>query len=407
MSTTLLNQEHHERFDRLQLAALAGLMLIGTAFVYSATMANPAMAALPWYDQSWLRQIVWYALGIGAGAGLCLLDYHTLTRWSFVAYWATIIFLVIVLVPHIGSMRFGARRWIDLGPFQFQPSEFAKLAFILATAHFLSRPPDELRLPGNFWKGIGLLLLPFALILKEPDLGSALVLLPTGLVMMFVAGTPKSYLLKLVGVVGLLAALFLVDVLFVPPGWWQISMEPYQRDRLLVYFGRDYTDFASSNATSAELQRLRQQQLDDEYNVRQSLISVGSGGLTGKGWRQGTQNRYGYLPRAVAHNDFIFSVIAEEEGFVGSVIVLALYAVVLFTGLRIAGQARDRLGRLVAVGVVTLIFSHVFINIGMNIRIMPVTGVPLPLLSYGGSSVLGSLIAVGLMQNVHIHRKGY
>jgi rod shape determining protein RodA len=407
MTTTLLNQERHERLDRLQLAALVGLMIVGTMFVYSATMANPAMAALPWYDQSWLRQIVWYALGIGAGAALCLLDYHTLARWSFVAYWATIFFLLIVLIPHVGSMRFGARRWIDLGPFQFQPSEFAKLAFILAMAHFLSRPADELRLPLNFWKGIGLLLLPFALILKEPDLGSALVLLPTGLVMMFVAGTPRRYLLKLVGGVGLLAALFLVDVLFVPPGWWQISMEPYQRDRLLVYFGRDYTDFASPNATPAERQRLRRQQMDDEYNVRQALISVGSGGLTGKGWRQGTQNALGYLPRAVAHNDFIFSVIAEEEGFVGSLIVLALYALVLFTGLRIAGQARDRLGRLVAVGVVTLLFSHVFINIGMNIRIMPVTGVPLPLLSYGGSSVLSSLIAVGLMQNVHIHRKGY
>jgi rod shape determining protein RodA len=407
MPATLLNQEHHERFDRLQLAALVGLMIIGTLFVYSATMANPAMAALPWYDQSWLRQIVWYTLGIGAGAALCLLDYHILARWSFVAYWATIIFLFAVLIPHIGSMRFGARRWIDLGPFQFQPSEFAKLAFILALAHFLSRPADELRLPGNFWKGIGLLLLPFALTLKEPDLGSALVMLPTGLVMMFVAGTPKSYLLKLIGGVGLLAALFLVDVLFVPPGWWQISMEPYQRDRLLVYFGRDYTAFAAPNATAAERQRLRQQQLDDEYNVRQALISVGSGGLTGKGWRQGTQNALGYLPRAVAHNDFIFSVIAEEEGFVGSMIVLGLYALLLFSGLRIAGQARDRLGRLVAVGVVTLIFSHVFINIGMNIRIMPVTGVPLPLLSYGGSSVLGSLIAVGLMQNVHIHRKGY
>ena len=407
MSTTPLNQEHHERFDRLQLAALAGLMIIGTLFVYSATMANPAMAAVPWYDQAWLRQLVWYALGLGAGAALCVLDYHTLTRWSFVAYWVTIFFLIIVLVPHIGSMRFGARRWIDLGPFQFQPSEFAKLAFILASAHFLSRPPDELRLPLNFWKGIGLLMLPFALTLKDPDLGSALVLLPTGLVMMFVAGTPKSYLLKLVGVVGLLAALFLVDVLFVPPGWWQISMEPYQRDRLLVYFGRDYTHFALPNATPAELQRMHQQQLDDEYNVRQALISVGSGGLAGKGWRQGTQNALGYLPRAVAHNDFIFSVIAEEEGFVGSVMVIALYAVVLFTGLRIAGQARDRLGKLVAVGVVTLIFSHVFINIGMNIRIMPVTGVPLPLLSYGGSSVLGSLIAVGLMQNVYIHRRGY
>ena len=354
-----------------------------------------------------MRQIIWYVLGIGAGAAICLVEYHTLARWSFVAYWAAIFFLTAVLVPHIGSMHFGAQRWINLGPFQFQPSEFAKLAFILAAAHFLSRPVDELRQPLNFWKSIGLLLLPFVLILKEPDLGSALVLLPTGLVMMFVAGTPKKYLLRLIGVMGLLAALFLVDVLFVPPGWWQITMEPYQRDRLLVYFGRDYTDFAPLNATPAELQRLRQQQLDDEYNVRQALISVGSGGLTGKGWRQGTQNALGYLPRAVAHNDFIFSVIAEEEGFVGSVIVLTLYAVVLFTGLRIAGQARDRLGKLVVMGVVTLFFSHVFINIGMNIRIMPVTGVPLPLLSYGGSSVLCSLIAMGLMQNVYIHRRGY
>src|SRR5581483_8917174 len=139
----------------------------------------------------------------------------------------------------------------------------------------------------------------------------------------------------------------------------------------------------------------------------QSLISVGSGGLTGKGWTEGTQNALGYLPRAVAHNDFIFSVIAEEKGFLGSLFVLALYSVILFTGIRVAAQARDRLGRLLAVGVVTMLFSHVFINIGMNIRLMPVTGVPLPLLSYGGSSVLGSLIAIGMLQNVHIYRKAY
>ena len=405
MTNLALNER--QRPDRLLLAALAGLMFIGAAFVFSATMVNESAAALPWFKQTWTHQLVWYALGIGAGAALCLVDYHTLARWSFVGYWAAIFFLVIVVIPHIGSMRMGARRWIDLGIFQFQPSEFAKLAFILAAAHFLSRPPDELRLPEIFWKGIGLMLLPFVLILKEPDLGSALVLLPTGLMMMLAAGTPRKYLLQLVGGVGLVAVLFLADILFLPPGRWQVPMQEYQRDRLMVFFGRDYTHFAPPNATPAELQRLRQKQLDDEYNVRQALISVGSGGPFGKGWRQGTQNALGYLPRAVAHNDFIFSVIAEEEGFVGSVIVLTLYAVVLFTGLRIAGQARDRLGKLVAVGVVTLIFSHVFINIGMNIRIMPVTGVPLPLLSYGGSSVLCSLIAVGLMQNVHIHRKGY
>ena len=394
-----------EKFDKLQFAALAGLMFLGAAFVYSATMANDSAGLLAWYQQAWVRQIFWYIAGIGAVTTICVVDYHTLARWSFVAYWAMILCLLAVLIPHIGSMRFGARRWIDLGFFQFQPSEFAKLAFILAGANFLSRPPDELKRAEVFWQGIGLMMLPFILILKEPDLGSALVLLPTGLVMMLVAGTPRRYLVKLLIGVGLLAVLFVADVLFAP-AHWRIPMEQYQRNRLLIYFGRDYSNFAPPNATPAELQRLRQRQLDDAYNVRQALISVGSGGLTGKGWRQGTQNALGYLPRAVAHNDFIFSVIAEDEGFVGSVIVLTLYAVVLFTGLRIAGSARDRLGKLVAVGVVTLIFSHVFINIGMNIRIMPVTGVPLPLLSYGGSSVLCSLIAVGLMQNIHIHRRG-
>src|SRR5260221_5154177 len=164
----------------------------------------------------------------------------------------------------------------------------------------------------------------------------------------------------------------------------------------MVYFGKD---FVPRDGTAAERQRARDLQRQKSYNVEQALISVGSGGLTGKGWRQGTQNALGYLLRAVAHNDFIFSVIAEEKGFAGSVLVLTLYATVLFTGIRIAGQARDRLGRLLAVGVVTLLFSHVFINIGMNIRIMPVTCVPLPLLSYGGSSVIGSLIAMGLLQN--------
>ncbi len=323
-----------------------------------------------------------------------------------VLYWAMIVCLVAVLIPGIGSTHgWGARRWIDLPGFQFQPSEFAKLAFILAAANFLSRPVEELRRLPIFWMAIGLMMLPFALILKEPDLGSAIVLVPTGLAMMYVGGVPKRYLALLIGIVGLLGVLFLADILFAPPSL-QFPMKAYQKQRLMVYFGHD--NFASpEDATPAESQTLRQQQQGDDYNVRQALISVGSGGLTGKGWRHGTQNALGYLPRAVAHNDFIFSVIAEEEGFVGSVIVLALYAVVLFAGLRIAGQARDRLGKLVAVGVVTLIFSHVFINIGMNIRIMPVTGVPLPLVSYGGSSVLGSLIAAGLMQNVYIHRKGY
>jgi len=404
MFEDILN-EHQSRADRLQLAALCGLIVVGTAFVYSATMANESAALLPLYNQLWFRQIIWYALGLGAGTAVCFLDYRILARWSVVVYGATLVLLVAVLIPGIGTTHgWGARRWIDLGPFQLQPSEFAKLACILAMADFLSRPLEEVRQPANFWKALGMMLLPFLLILKEPDLGSALVLLPTGLAMFSAAGMPRRFLMRLVCGVGILAALFLVDVLFAPPNW-QIKLEDYQRRRLLVYFSKDYAP--PPHASKAEMERLRKQQFDDSHNVRQALISVGSGGLTGKGWRQGTQNALGYLPRAVAHNDFIFSVIAEEEGFVGSVVVITLYSLVLFTGIRIAGQARDRLGKVLAVGVVTLLFSHVFINIGMNVRIMPVTGVPLPLLSYGGSSVLGSLIAMGILQNVYIHRKAY
>jgi rod shape determining protein RodA len=181
--------------------------------------------------------------------------------------------------------------------------------------------------------------------------------------------------------VGLLVVLLVAIILFAPA---RLAIEPYQKTRLLTYFGRNKS-----------------------YNVEQALISVGSGGLKGKGWRHGTQYALGFLPRAGAHNDFIFSVIAEEEGFVGSVVVLTLYTVLLFSGIKIASQARDHLGQLLAVGVVTLLFCHVFINVGMNIRLMPVTGIPLPLLSYGGSSVVCSLIAIGILHNIHIYRRSY
>jgi rod shape determining protein RodA len=318
-----------------------------------------------------------------------------------VIYGAVILALIAVLIPGVGAERFGARRWIDLGPISLQPSEFAKIGFILAMANFLSRPPHELKSVKVFWQALGMVALPFIIIMKEPDLGSALILLPVALVMLFVAGVPPRYLATLLGASGVLVVLILVDVLFAPPQW-QIKLEDYQKRRLLTYFG---IDGAPADATPQQRAEARRVQRNYSYNVEQALISVGSGGLTGKGWRQGTQNALGYLPRAVAHNDFIFSVIAEEKGFMGGVTVVALYSVVLFTGIRIAGQARDRLGRLLAVGVVAMLFSHVFINIGMNIRIMPVTGVPLPLLSYGGSSVLCSLIAAGILQNVYIHRR--
>jgi rod shape determining protein RodA len=399
----VINNAQQSRVDKLQLSALACLMLVGVAFVYSATMVNDTATSMRLLNQLWFRQVVWYAVGTGCAIALCFIDYRSLSRFSFVVYWFTILMLIAVLIPHVGTVHLGARRWIDLKVFELQPSEFAKLAFILAQANFLSRPPEELKLPRNFWKSIGLMMLPFVFIMKEPDLGSALVLIPTGLAMMLVAGTPRRYLFQLCGGVGLLGVLLVADVLFAPPHL-RAPIQEYQRQRLLVYFG---TSFSTAGASRQEEEEAKKLQEKKSYQVRQALIAVGDGGLWGRGWREGKQTALQFLPPGAAHNDFIFSVIAEEKGFVGSLGVLALYAVVLFTGIRIAGQARDRLGKMIAVGVVTLIFSHVFINIGMNIRIVPVTGIPLPLLSYGGSSVLGSLIALGMLQNVYMYRKVY
>jgi rod shape determining protein RodA len=356
-------------------AAALGLMLIGTAFIFSATEGQPSL------EQTYLRQVMWCVLGVCAAAAACYFEYGSLARWSAVLYWGTIVLLLVVLA--VGAPHHGAKRWINLGFFPFQPSEFAKITFILWLANYLSRPREELRRVKVFLAVLGYTLLPFVLVLKEPDLGSAIVFLVISLAMMFVAGVPKRMLVGLMAGVGLLVILGTALVLFAPPQFKII--EPYQKNRLLAFFGH-----GSAGA---------------RYNVEQALISIGSGGLTGKGWRQGTQHVLGYLPTAGAHNDFIFSVIAEEEGFVGSVVVLTLYTVLLFSGIKIASQARDRLGQLMAIGVVALLFSHVFINIGMNIRLMPVAGIPLPLLSYGGSSVIGSLIAIGILHNVHIYRR--
>ena len=382
--------------------AVLGLMAISAAFIFSTTGSGELARGARWYDWTATRQVIAYVLGLGVVFVLNLIDYGRLARWSLVAYWFAVLLLVGVYV--FGTARHGARRWLDLGPVQFQPSELAKLTFLFAMANFLSRPAAELRSPAVFAKGLGMAILPFALILKQPDLGSALVFLPTTLVMMLVAGVPQRFLFKVMGGALVLVVLILVDILVAPPGWRLIKLHDYQRHRLLVYFD---ADFAPRGANPE--QRLRAVQLKRQmsWNVEQAMISVGSGGLTGKGWGQGTQHKLGYLPRLGAHNDFIFSVIAEEKGFLGSVTVLLLYAVILFSGIKIAGEARDRLGQLLAAGVVTLLFTHVFVNIGMNIKLMPVTGIPLPLLSAGGTSVICSLVAVGILQNVHLYRRRY
>jgi rod shape determining protein RodA len=400
MNGLYLNDRKKERGIALLMAA-AGLMILGVAFIYSATGDYEMTHGVPWYKQMYVHQLILQTVGIGLAFAICLMDYASLARWALVVYWATILMLVAVFI--LGSVHLGARRWINMGGgFSIQPSEFAKLGFILVQASFLSRPVEELRMPSVFLKALGLTLLPFVLVLKEPDLGSAFVFLPVSLAMMFVAGVPGKWLARLVGVVGLLAVLLVAAALFLPSRF-KVA-ESYQMNRLRSYSGRD---LAPLHASAEERKALQKQRQATSYNVEQALISVGSGGLFGKGWRHGTQSALGFLPRAGAHNDFIFSVIAEEAGFVGSVVVLTLYTVLLFNGIRIASQARDRLGQLLAVGVVTLLFCHVFINIGMNISLVPVAGIPLPLVSYGGSAVVCSLIAIGILHNIHIYRRSY
>jgi rod shape determining protein RodA len=369
------------------------LLVTGALFVFSATLGDAEVA---------LKQLVWYGVGLAGLLAVVFVDYRVLARWAFPIYWAAIAMLVLVLF--FGVERNGARRWFDFGPFSIQPGEFAKLAVIVALAQHLSRPPEELRRRGALLGALGLAGLPFLLILKEPDLGSAIVLVPTVFAMLLVGGVPPRLLGRLAAGGFVLAALLTADALFAPEGWRLIKLKEYQRHRLLVYFGKD---FAPENATPEQRRYYRELQRQKSWNVEQALISVGSGGLTGKGWRHGTQNALGYLPRLGAHNDFIFSVLAEETGFVGSVSVIALYGLLVFSGLKAAGQAKDRLGRLLATGVVALLFSHIFINIGMNLGLMPVTGIPLPLLSYGGSAVVCSLVALGLIQNVYLHRRNH
>ncbi len=283
-----------------------------------------------------------------------------------------------MLVLAVGKTVHGSRSWLGLGGLGIQPAEFVKLTVIVAVAYYLFHRSSEMRRRwGTVMTALALTGVPVLLILAQPDLGSAMVLIPICLTLALIAGVRVKHL----------ALLILAGVLVAPLAWTQLKS--YQKDRLLVFLDPD------RDPTGAG------------WNLNQSLIAVGSGGLTGKGYLQGTQNLLGYLPRTVASNDFLFSVIAEEKGFIGSVAVVGIYAVILFRGLRIAGQARDRLGLLVATGVVAMLFCHVFINIGMTIGLMPITGLPLPLLSYGGSFVLASMTALGLLQNVWIHRRTY
>lgn len=389
------------RWDLWSPLALVALSLIGVAFIYSAQLATPL--------ENWMNQLVWLVAGACVYIAVSLVDYRIwLSIWHWF-YLACLLLLILVLLPGVGNERFGAQRWLDLGFFALQPSEPAKAAVLFATASLLTAA----RL-GSIHQSLGTLGklalaagVPMFLILLQPDLKSAIVLPPMVFSMLYVSRLSTRFFAGALGafliVVGIVSWDMRGYMKFMDENklsymndrgkYEQVSWVPlkdYQRNRIISFIAPEKID-----------------PMGIGWNLRQSLISVGSGGLTGKGWTEGTQAQLGYLPRAVAHNDFIFSVIAEEKGFLGSLTVLGLFGIVLFNGIRIAGLARDRFGTLLAVGVTVLFSVHVFVNIAMTIGLVPITGIPLPFISYGGSFVLSCCLLQGLVQSVYRFRKDF
>ena len=392
-----------ERWDIGTPLIMAVLSVIGVAFIYSAQL-HPSVV-----ESDWQKQIVWLVLGIVIYAGTSLIDYRF---WLRVVHWfyvASILLLILVLIPGIGTEAYGAQRWLRVGPIGFQPSDPAKIAVLLAAATILMREKvgsvsQSLGVLGKLALAVGI---PVLLILQQPDIKPALILPPMVFSMLYISRLSTRFFVGALGAFSLLVGIVAWDgaryVEFMennnysyvndrgkyePHSW--LPLGDYQRNRIISFTNPDKID-----------------PMGISWNQRQSLISVGSGGLLGKGWTEGTQAQLGYLPRAVAHNDFIFSVIAEEKGLLGSLTVLSLFGLMLFNGIRIAGLARDRFGTLLALGVTVLFSVHVFVNIAMTVGLVPITGIPLPFISYGGSFLLSCCLLQGLVQSVYRFRKDF
>ncbi len=354
---------------------VAVIAFIGLTAVYSATYTAKGPSTL------FSKQLIWVAVGLMMMLLVLLADYHTVSRYAYVLYAVSIVLLLLVMV--MGKTGMGAQRWLALGPIAFQPSEFMKLALTLALARYFSDNHKE----GGFMLSdmvvpAAMVLVPLALVLKQPDLGTALMLLLTSTLIILLAGVRmRSVLIVLIIGATLLSSMFLI-----PPVKKKIwgSLKPYQQNRI-----RAFLDPSSDPLGSG-------------YHANQSKIAVGSGQITGKGFRRGTQSQMAFLPER--HTDFIFAVIAEEHGLIGAGFMIFLYLSLLLIGIDTAKNAKDRVGALMAGGIVAMLSMYVFINIGMAVGVVPVVGVPLPLVSYGGTSIITTFLAIGLLLNIQMRR---
>jgi len=348
----------------IDLPLLAGLLLLsgfGLVVLYSASGENFAQVE---------RQALRIALALGIMLAIAQLNPTTLRRWSPWLYVVGLAMLVAVLAfGHTGK---GAQRWLDLGIVRFQPSEMVKLAVPLMIAWYLA----ENRLPPS-WQRLGMaavmIVVPVLLIAKQPDLGTSLLVASAGVFVLFLAGISWR----------LIGALIVAVAAAAPVAWY--LMREYQRQRVLTFLDPEKDPLGAG------------------YHIIQSKIAIGSGGLYGKGWLNGTQSQLDFLPER--HTDFIFAVLSEEFGLIGVLILLALYLFIIARGLYIASRAQDSFTRLLAGALTLVFFVYLFVNTGMVTGLLPVVGVPLPLVSYGGTSLVTLMAGFGMLMSIHTHRR--
>jgi rod shape determining protein RodA len=345
-------------FDWVLYGLVLILLSISIILIYTITFGNQVNLAL--------RQ------GIFAGIGLVFMFFLSMTDFRFIKNWTTLIYILgiisLVLVFLFGYTQFGARRWINFGFFPFQPSEIFKLIIIIALAKFFSSKTDLFNIK-SLINVLVIVLIPIVMVMRQPDLGTAIVLAVTAFGMLFAVKLPKK--LILIVFASLIIALPLVF----------LSLKDYQKHRIEVFLNPN-SDPAGTG-----------------YNITQAKIAVGSGGLYGKGLGKGSQSELNFLP--VAHTDFIFAGLAEVSGFVGSVMIILIYIIMLWRIVGIANSAPDDFSSMLALGIGILFLFQIFVNIGMNIGIMPVVGIPLPFVSSGGTSLMTSLIAIGILQSIY------
>ena len=357
------------RFDLMQIIPLALLLTIGMCFVHSTGQQVGGH-----HVELFSRQCVYLAVGLALWFTFIMLDYRWIGLFSVLFYPAVIAVLVLVLL--FGPVRNNTRRWIDVGPVSLQPSELGKMAVLFAVAWLASF--KKVNINKIWWLGLVAILtaLPFFLIYKEPDLGTAIVLIPLAAAILFAANLRWFYIV--------IIAVFCIGgpvIAYKSP-----ILKNYQKKRIDMFINPEGDRYGGG------------------WNVIQAEIAVGTGGMTGKGYRQGTHTMLGYLPPKVADSDFIFPVIAEETGFAGTFSLILLYGLLFFSILRTALLSSDLFGRYLCVGIAAILMTHVFINIGMCIRLVPVTGLPLPFISYGGTFLVAMLCYLGIAQSVYAHR---